>query len=163
MITKKIALAFLLFPILLSCGTSNLKDPEFVKVENVDVQNANLQQSTVRLDLQFFNPNNKSASIKKADGNIWMAEDKMGSFLLDSTISIPANQFFTVPVYLQVDIKTLGKHALMAFMSDSVSFRIDGNARVGRKGFYKTYPFHYKGKQDLSAWLNGTKSPSLKL
>lgn len=154
---KKTALFFLLLPLFFSCGTANLKDPEFVKVENVTIQNASMQQSTVRLDLQFFNPNNKSASIKKADGTIWMAEDKMGNFLLDSTITIPANQFFSVPVYLHLDIKTLAKQALVAFMSDSVSFKIDGNARVGRKGFYKTYPFHYKGKQDLAPWLEGLK------
>jgi LEA14-like dessication related protein len=157
MIIKKTALLFLLVPLLFSCGGGDLKDPEFVKVENVVIQNASMQQSTVRVDLQFFNPNKKSAQLKKADGVIWMAEDKMGSFLLDSSISIPANAFFSVPVYLQLDLKTLAKQALMAFMSDSVSFKIDGHARVGRKGFFKTYPFHYQGKQDLAPWLNGLK------
>ena len=154
---KKTTLFFLALPLFFSCGTTHLKDPEFVKVENVTIQQADLQQSTVRVDLQFFNPNKKSASIKKADGTIWMAADKMGNFSLDSTISIPANQFFSVPVYLQLDIKTLAKQAMMAFLSDSVSFKIEGNARVGRKGFYKTYPFHYNGKQDLAPWLEGLK------
>lgn len=154
---RKKALFFVVLPLLVSCGAGNLKDPEFIKVENVSIQNGSLQAPVVRVDLQFYNPNNKSASIKNADGDIWMSEDKMGRFLLDSTITIPPSQFFSVPVYLQVDMKKLAKQAFLAFMSDSVAFRIDGHARVGRKGFYKTLPFHYAGKQDLAPWLEGLK------
>jgi len=137
---------------LASCRS--LKDPVFNGVGDLAIQKVALGGSTLTANLYFFNPN-MAVKLKRANGTIWLDGALLGEFVLDTAINIPARSDFQVPVSLDVDMKNLLRNSLSAILSDSITFRIEGEARLGKGGLYKTYPVRYKGKQNLDDLING--------
>ena len=70
-------------------------------------------------------------------------------FLVDSSVTIPANSEFLVPVKMAVDMKKMLKHSLTAFLNEKVLLRISGQARAGKSGFYRNFSLNYQGMQNL--------------
>lgn len=144
--------ALLLFA-LTSCVS--MKEPVFNKIENVEVQPDKIskEKTLVTVHLRYFNPNNKSAKIKHAEGQAWMDSTFLGNFVVDQEVEIPANADFFVPVKLEVDMKHLLKNSITVFLNSDVLITVKGKVRVGRGGFYKKVPFKYEGKQNLQQLL----------
>jgi LEA14-like dessication related protein len=138
------AIASLLF----SCRS--LKPPVFNGIGNLRINKLSMGQSIMTLDLNFFNPNHSKARLKNAEGDAWMDSVFLGHFVVDSSIRIPSNGDFFIPVKLNVDMKFILQHTLSAFLNEEVLIRITGNARVGKGGIYGRYPLNYSGKQNLS-------------
>lgn len=131
-----------------------LKDPVFDGIENVSVGEVGLDSSMLSLNLKYFNPNSSRAKLKEASGNAWMDNTYLGHFVVDSMVQIPAKDSFLVPVKLMVDMKKLLKNSLTALFKKEVTIRIDGEAKAGKSGFYRTFPVKYEGKQDISKLLD---------
>lgn len=139
---------FLALLILLgSCG--KMKDPVFKGIENVKLHQARLDSSMVSLDIRYLNPNNFNGQLKQAEGDAWMDSTYLGHFVVDSTVQIPANSEFLVPVKLAVDMKEILKHSFAALLNEEVSLRITGKARAGKSGFYRNFSLNYQGMQNL--------------
>ena len=126
-----------------------MKDPEFKGIENVKVSEVGLAGSLVTLDIRYYNPNNFNGKLKQAEGDAWMDSTYLGHFVADSTVFIPANSEFLVPVRLVMDMKQIFKNSLAALLNEQVMLTITGNARAGRSGFYKNFSLNYTGKQNL--------------
>jgi LEA14-like dessication related protein len=137
--------------LLASC--KDIKDPELKGIDNVKLNKLTSKQSTVTMQIKYFNPNHFKAKIKQAEGEAWMDSSYLGHFTVDSIVNVPAYSEFIVPVSLAVDMKYLLLNSLSAFLNDEVLIRIKGTARAGRSGFYKTIPLRYEGKQDLGRLL----------
>jgi LEA14-like dessication related protein len=133
--------------LIVSC--KSMKDPEFKGIENVKVNEVGLAGSMVTLDIRYYNPNNFNGKLKQAEGDAWMDSTYLGHFVADSTVFIPANGEFLVPVRLVMDMKQIFKNSLAALLNEQVMLTITGNARAGRSGFYKNFSLNYKGKQNL--------------
>ncbi len=133
---------------LASC--KKFRDPEFQGIENVKVGRVGGNTSEVKLDMRYMNPNNSRAEIRSASGDAWMDTTYLGHFVVDSAVSVPANAEFLVPVRMQVDMKKLLRNSLTALLNPEVLIRLEGSARVGKSGFFRTVPLRYQGKQDIS-------------
>ena len=105
--------------------------------------------SSVTLDIRYLNPNNFKGQLKQAEGDAWMDSTYLGHFVVDTTVDIPANSEFLVPVKLAVDMKQMLKHSLTAFMNEEVMLKITGKAKAGKSGFYRNFSLNYLGKQNL--------------
>jgi LEA14-like dessication related protein len=128
-----------------------MEPPVFNTISNVRMGKMGIGQSTITLDMQYFNPNHSKAKLKHAEGDTWLDSTFLGHFHVDTAISIPANSNFTVPVQLDVDMKYILKYAAAGFQSNQdVLITIKGNARAGKGGFYKNIPLNYEGRQNLS-------------
>jgi len=145
---KQLLFPFLPIVFLASCG-GNMKDPVFKGIENVKVNEVGMSESTVTLDIRYHNPNNFKGLLKKAEGDAWMDSTYLGHFVVDSSVNIPANNEFLVPVKMAVDMKKMLKHSLTAFLNEKVLLRIRGQARAGKSGFYKNFSLNYQGMQNL--------------
>src|SRR5262245_30171325 len=55
--------------LLSSCG--KMQDPVFTSINNVRFNKLDLTRTQVILDVQYFNPNQTKAKLKKADGEAW--------------------------------------------------------------------------------------------
>ncbi|HTD93521.1 MAG TPA: hypothetical protein VK644_06910 [Chitinophagaceae bacterium] len=126
-----------------------LKDPVFKGISNVQVKGIGLGQSNLVLDMNYFNPNNSHCKLKEAQGEAWMDSIYLGHFTVDSTVDIPANADFIVPVKLTVKMKNLLKNSLSLFMKNEVTIRLEGDARAGKGGLYRRFRLHYEGKQEF--------------
>ena len=103
----------------------------------------------VTLDIRYLNPNNFNGRLKEAEGDAWMDSNYLGHFIVDSSIVVPANGEFLVPVKLAVDMKQILKHSFAALLNEQVLLKITGQARAGKSGFYRTFSLNYQGMQNL--------------
>lgn len=135
--------------LLLSCGS--VKDPDFKGIENVRLSQAGLNESSLFLDLYYFNPNKYRLTLKKAEGDAWMDGIPLGHFIIDTLIRIPAIADFRLPVKLKMDMNHFLQNTAAALFNKNkeVTVRIEGRAKVGKNGIFIHYPIHYEGKQDL--------------
>ncbi|MDZ4793010.1 MAG: LEA type 2 family protein [Bacteroidota bacterium] len=134
-----------------SCG--QVKEPDFKRIENVRISKMGLSESTLTLDLHYYNPNKFRLKIKEAEGDAWIENTLLGHFTIDTMVHIPANGEFRLPVKLQVDMGKILKNSLLAFLAKEVMIRLEGNARLGKGLVYINYPIRYEGKQDLEKLL----------
>ena len=142
-----ISIVFFLL-LLTSCG--KIKEPVFNYIDNVRVNKLGLNSSLMTFDMQYFNPNNRKAKLKEADGEAWLDSSYVGHFHVDTIVNIPARSNFTVPVKLDVDMKYLLKYSLFGFKNETVLVTVKGNAKVGKGGIYKKIPLQYEGRQNLA-------------
>ncbi len=145
---KYFASLALLLTVFVSCRP--IKTPVFTGIENVRVDKIGWGESSLILDMSYQNPNGFSAKLKEAEGDAWMDSTFLGHFEVDSTVNIPANSSFIVPVGLKVDMKKLLQNSITAVLNKEVEIRLTGTAKAGRNGVYRRFPINYKGKQDLS-------------
>jgi LEA14-like dessication related protein len=149
---KKLAInVFLLMLVsagLLSCR--NIKDLDFKSIDNVHTDQLGLKQTTLSMNLHYYNPNRSRLNLKKAEGDAWIDGKLLGHFLVDTLIQIPAQADFSLPVKLQLDMKNVLLNSLSALFKSEVVLKINGQARVGKAGFFINYPISYEGKQDLN-------------
>ena len=108
-----------------------------------------LKETKATLFLKYYNPNSFRAKLKSAEGEAWMDSIYLGHFVVDSTINVAARSDFFVPVKLTLDMKRVIQHSLTALSQEKVKIRIEGRAKAGRSGFYKSFPIRYEGLQDL--------------
>lgn len=134
-----------LLPGFISCKA--LKEPDFRGIENVKVSRFGLQESTLNLDLHYFNPNKSALTLKKAEGDAWLDGSLLGHFTVDTLIKIPANAGFRMPVTLQMNMKKFLQNSTALLLKNEVTLKVEGKAKVGKAGVFINYPIRYEGKQ----------------
>ena len=137
---------FLLF--LASC--SNIKNPEFRKVEQFRVKNVGLQEVTVAFNVSFFNPNNFGVTVKDAVADIYMDSVFLGKFSQDSLIYVNRKADFSIPLSGKISLGTALKLDLRNIGERKVFIKADGTARVGKAGIFVNKDFDYEGSHGLS-------------
>jgi LEA14-like dessication related protein len=139
-----------LLPLLL-IGCAKPTGFDFLGVRNVKVIQFGLKESTVGLDVKYYNPNKFPVTMKKANVDVYVNDSYFGNTKLDSTITIPRRDTFYLPVILKVDMNTTVMQLIQALGSgqQKVKVKLDGNARVGRGGIFINYPIKYEGMQKL--------------
>lgn len=135
---------------LLLASCKKIKDPVFNRIANVKIGKIGIGSSQVAFDVEYFNPNNKSAKLKEASGEAWLDSNYLGHFHVDSLIDIPANANFMIPVKLDVDMKYMLRYSLTGFKNEDVLVTVKGTAKVGKSGIYKNFPINYEGRQNLA-------------
>jgi LEA14-like dessication related protein len=139
--------------LLLLASCHSFKHPELVGIDNGRVETITAGGAILDFDIHYFNPNKSKLQLKHAEGDAWMDDKKLGHFVVDTLIHIPANSDFALPIRLTVDMNFILKNAMAGFTNKEVSVRIEGIARVGKSGIFIHYPIHYEGKQNVSELL----------
>ena len=152
-ITLRPSLFLLSLPLLLLAACKNLKSPELKGIENFEIGKAGLKESTVQLQVHYYNPNNFKLKLKKAEGDAWLDGNPLGHFIVDTTIQIMPRSDFKLPVTLKLDMKHFVENMTVAFLGKTVLLKMKGTARVGKGFIYINYPLEYEGKESLSEWL----------
>ena len=143
------SLLFVLVTIVLFGACGKMKDPVFKGIENVKVNEVGRVESTVTLDIRYLNPNNFNGLLKEAEGDAWIDSTYLGHFTVDTSVHIPANSEFLIPVKMAVDMTKMLRHSFAALLNEKVLLRISGQAKAGKSGFYKNFSLDYQGMQNL--------------
>lgn len=133
---------------LISCNTP--RSFEYRELKNFTLVSKGLDQTNASMDLVFFNPNKYSINLKNVNCDIFLENNLIGKFILDTTMLIPGASQFTIPAKLKVDAKSLIKNSLNLLFDNEVLVGAKGTTKVGKGGFYLTIPFSYQGKQKLN-------------
>ena len=139
------AVALIFLFILPSCVS--LREPDFKGIENIRISRLGLNESTLTLDLHYFNPNKSKLKLKQAEGDAWLDGNLLGHFTIDTLIKIPATGDFRLPVMLEMNMKKLFQNSTALLIKNEVTLRVEGKAKVGKGAIFINYPIRYEGKQ----------------
>lgn len=152
---KHILAIFFLAFLLPSC--MKYQDIKFVGVGDVKLGKIAMNETTMDMNLIFNNPNKMGATLNNAGGQAWIQDIYVGDFLLNEDVKIPAKSDFSVPVRLKLNLKDVLKNSFNLLMQDSVTLKVDGNAKLSKGTLIKNFPLKYSGKQPSNKLLGQLK------
>ncbi len=136
--------------LLIISGCTNVKDPEFLKIEKFRVKSFGITQGTIGLNVTYHNPNNFGVTIKETEAEVYVNSIHLGTFTQDSLISVEKKADFSIPIsgtipldkFLQLNLKDLSNKEIL--------IKAEGTTKVGKLGIYITKPVLYEGKHKLN-------------
>lgn len=134
----------LLLVFLVSC--SKPQGFDYRSLQNFKVEKFGFDKTKISMDLTYYNPNNFGVNLKQVDCEIYVNENYLGKYLLDTTMHIQKKSEFSLHSKIDVDMKNVFKNAFSALFSNEVTVRAKGRTRVGKAGIFVNVPFNYEGK-----------------
>ena len=134
--------------LLVSC--SKPKSFEYRGVKNIRVQQIGFDKSKLSMDLVYFNPNSFGVRLKKVDCDIFVDNNFLGKYTLDTSLYIDKKSEFVLPSYMNVDMKNVYKNIFQVLFSKEVTVKLKGTTKVGKSGVYLTVPINFETKQKFT-------------
>jgi len=135
--------ALLLFT-LFSCAKPQGFD--YRDIRNFKVEKLGFDKSTISMDLVYFNPNNFGVQLRKVDCDVYIEDQYLGKYQLDTLMSIPKKAEFVLPSRMEVDMKRVFKNTFNVLFSQDVLIKVKGTTRVGKGGVFINVPVNYEGR-----------------
>ncbi|MBS1731232.1 MAG: LEA type 2 family protein [Bacteroidetes bacterium] len=123
---------------------------EYRDLKNVRIDSAGFTTSVVKMDLVYFNPNNFSVDLKNINCDVYINQNYVGHYMLDTNMHIAKRSEFYIPSRMSVDMKNLLKNTLVSLFSQDFLLDVKGTVKLGKSGFNLTVPFQYSGRQSIS-------------
>ena len=134
-----------IFLILLSsCGTNNVKEPEYRDIRNIRLINLGPLQSTAGVDLIYYNPNKFGVQLETARGDIYIDSSYFGKFELSEKVQVKKKSEFILPATVKVDMISAIKNQQELLKKKEALIRVQGTAMVRKAGFSKEIPISYE-------------------
>ena len=144
--------AFLIYSILIlflpSCREP--KDLVFRDFQHLTLEKVGLSTATLKVDLQYYNPNNFGLELKRTDLDIYINNTLLGHSSQDLQVAIPKRDVFTLPLKIDLDMKNLLKNGIMSLFDKKVKVRLLGKVKVGKAGVFKIFNVDYETEQEFS-------------
>jgi LEA14-like dessication related protein len=145
---KTTRLYFLLALTILSCSAP--KALEYKTYHNFSVEKLGFNASAIKLDLEYYNPNNFGMQLKNSDLDIFIDGNLFGHSSFDTLIRIPRRDTFLLPVKFDVEMQNIFKNAWSTLIGKEVVVRLTGKLRIGKANLFMTLPVNYESKQTFS-------------
>ena len=126
------------------------KDLVYQDFKNLRVEKLGFGATTLKVELEYYNPNNFGLQLKYADLDIYIDGNYLGHSSQDYQITIPRRERFSLPLEIVVDMKNALKNALPTLLGKEVVVKATGKVKLGKANVYKTFPVDYEGKQKFS-------------
>jgi LEA14-like dessication related protein len=135
--------------LLTSCGTANIKEPEYRDIREIKLIEMGLLQSTAGIDMVYYNPNNFGVQLAEARGDVYVDNAYLGRFSLDDKVQVRKRSEFIVPAIIKVDMIGAIKNQQEILKKKEVLLRIEGMARVKKAGMSREVPIRYESMQNV--------------
>ena len=132
-----------------SCGTNNVKEPEYRDIRNIRLINLGPLQSTAGVDLVYYNPNSFGVQVETARGDIYIDSSYFGQFELNEKVQVKKRSEFILPATVKVDMISVIKNQRELYKKKEALVRIQGTAMVKKSGFSKEIPINYEHIQNI--------------
>ena len=142
------SLYFVIVLTILSC--SSPKALEYKTYHNFSIQKLGFNNSTIKLDLEYYNPNNYGMQLKNSDLDIFIDGNLLGHSSFDTLIRIPRRDTFMLPVKFDVDMQNIIKNAWSTLTGKEVLVRLTGKLKVGKANVFMSLPVNYETKETFS-------------
>ncbi|MCY7420731.1 MAG: hypothetical protein LH478_03200 [Chitinophagaceae bacterium] len=143
------SLSFLVVLVLLLVSCSKPQGFEYRDLKNFKVNNWGFDRSNISMDLVYFNPNSFGVDLKKVDCDIYLDNNFVGKFSLDTIMHISRNSEFSLPANMEVDMRNIFKNSVNMLFSREVLVGAKGSTRVGKGGIFVNVPFNYEGRHKV--------------
>ena len=135
--------------ILSSCGSNNVKQPEFRDITNIHMIEVGLLQSTAGVDLVYYNPNNFGVQLSEARGDVYLDNVYLGRLGLAEKVQVGKRSEFVIPATLKIDMIGAIKNQRDIFKKKEALVRIEGVATVKKAGMTRDIPIRYEHMQNI--------------
>jgi LEA14-like dessication related protein len=146
--TKAFLPYFIFAVAFLSC--SSPKALEYKTYHNFSVQKLGFNNSTIKLDLEYYNPNNFGMQLKNSDLDIFIDGTLLGHSSFDTLIKIPRRDTFILPIKFDVDMHNIYKNAWNTLTGKEVLLRLTGKLKIGKANVFMSLPVNYETKETFS-------------
>ncbi len=133
----------------LVCGCKKPAAFEFRGIKNIRMQQTAQDNSALSATLTFFNPNNFVVQVKKIEADVYVNNDFVSHYDLDTLIKVPENSLFDFNAAVNFATAKVLKNALASRFNQQVLVRIVGKSKIGRGGLFVNVPFDVNSKQQL--------------
>ena len=123
---------------------------EYRTYENFSVERLGFSNSTVKLNLVYFNPNNFRMQLRNTDLDIFINSKLFGHSTTDTLIDIPKKDTFSLPVKFDVNMQSLYQNALNTLLGKEVIVRVTGKVKIGKANVFMYFPINYESKETFS-------------
>lgn len=123
---------------------------EYRTYHNFKVLNLGFNQSTITLDLEYYNPNNFGMQLRNTDLDIFINGNLLGHSSSDSLIQIPGKGTFILPVKFDVDMRNAFRNALNTLLGKEITIRLAGKIKAGKGNVFMVFPVKYEFKDTYS-------------
>lgn len=127
---------------LVSCGPP--KALEYRDFKNFTIEKFGFTNSTVKMDLVYFNPNNYGLQLKNINLDIYINDVYLGHTSQEYQVTIPKKEEFSIPIQLAVDMRNLFKNSLNVMMKKEVMVKLTGSIKVGKANVFISFPVRYQ-------------------
>src|SRR5437763_16513946 len=86
-----------------SCSSPNVL--EYKTYHNFSIQRLGFNTSAIKMDLEYYNPNNYGMQLKNSDLDIFIDGNLLGHSSFDTLITIPRKNTFILPIKFDVDMQ----------------------------------------------------------
>lgn len=145
---KKICTPLILIIVLVACQKPQGFD--YRDIKNVKIENLGYDKSDLSLDLIYYNPNNFGVDLKNIDCDVYINNNYLGKYQLDTLMHIEKKSEFSLPSKMKVDMKNIFKNTFTLFLNKEVLIKIIGNTKVGKSGVFITVPFNYETRHQIT-------------
>lgn len=138
------------FLVLLLASCTKPQGFDYRDIKNLKIESLGFDQTALSMDLVYYNPNGFGVDLKKVDCDVYVDNNYLGKFQLDTLMHIPRKAEFILPSRILVNMKTVLKNGLNLLFSQEVLVNVKGTTRVGKAGFYTTVPFNYEARHKVN-------------
>ena len=134
--------------IIFSCTSP--KALEYKTYHNFSVQKLGFNNSSIALDLEYYNPNSFGLQLRNTDLDIFINGNKLGHSSSDTLINIPRRNTFILPIKFDVDMQNMFKNAMNTLLGKEVTIKLTGKLKVGKGNVFMSFPLNYESKETFS-------------
>ena len=135
--------------VLSSCGTANVKEPEYRDIREIKLIELGLLQSTAGIDLVYYNPNNFGVQLAEARGDVYVDNIYFGRFGLNDKVQVKKRSEFIVPAIIKLDMIGAVKNQRELLKKKEVLVSIEGMALVKKSGLSREVPIKFESMQNI--------------
>jgi hypothetical protein len=135
----------ILLLILLTTSCAIKKKPEFIKIDGIELVEANSRTLTLKAEALFNNPNVVGGRLNTEGVNVFVNDMLMGIVSAEE-FKVPAKNSFKVPLQIKINTKDLLRKDPNGFLSGLLNSVLNKNLKVTYKGViqFKALGFSYK-------------------
>ena len=145
---KKFVTVFSALVVFMSCCSP--KALEYREYHNFSVEKLGYSNSTIKIDLVYFNPNNFRMQLRNTDLDIFINGKLFGHSSTDTLIPIPKRDTFSLPVMFDVNMQSLYQNALNTLLGKEVTLKVSGKVKIGKANVFMYFPVNYESKETFS-------------
>ena len=135
----------ILLLILLTTSCAIKKKPEFIKIDGIELVEANSRTLTLKAEALFNNPNVVGGRLNTEGVNVFVNDMLMGVVSAEE-FKVPSKNSFKVPLQIKINTKDLLSKDPNGFLSGLLNSVLNKNLKVTYKGViqFKALGFSYK-------------------
>lgn len=138
---KKLTILILIF-MTTSCAIR--QKPEFIKIDRIELVNANSRTLTLKADALFNNPNSVGGRLNTEGVSVFVNDILMGVVSTEA-FKVPAKDNFKVPLQIEVNTKDLLNKDLNGLLGGLLNSVLNRSLKVTYEGIiqFKALSFSY--------------------